>query len=109
MDTTDISPAVSAAEAGTILTIEVSAGSKKPIFPAGYNEWRKAVGCSVQAPAREGKANREVVTLISMTLRIPRNRVRILSGETSAVKKILIEHGERDSILGILTEALRRS
>ncbi len=106
---TDISPAVSAAEAGTILTIEVSAGSKKPGFPAGYNDWRKAVRCSVQAPAREGMANREVITLISKVLSIPKNRIRILSGETSAVKKILIEHGERDSILRSLTEALQCS
>jgi hypothetical protein len=105
----DISPAVSAAETGTILTIEVSAGSKKPIFPAGYNEWRKAVRCSVQSPAREGMANREVIALISMTFCIPKNRIRILSGETSAVKKILIDHGERDAIMQILTEALRRS
>lgn len=108
MGMTDISPAVSVAETGTILTIEVSAGSKKPVFPAGYNEWRKALGCSVQAPAREGKANREAITLVSLALGIPKNRIRILSGETSAVKKILVEKGERAAILQVLTEALQR-
>jgi uncharacterized protein (TIGR00251 family) len=105
----DISPAVFPAEQGTILIIEVSSGSKKPNFPVGYNEWRKAVGCAVQAPAREGKANREVITLISMTLGVPKNRVRILSGETSTMKKILIENCDQESIMRILTDAIRRS
>jgi len=105
----DISPAIFPAEQGTILIIEVSSGVKKPNFPTGYNEWRKAVGCAVHAPARDGRANREVITLISMTLGIPKSRVRILSGETSVVKRILIENCDQESIMRILTEAIRRS
>jgi uncharacterized protein (TIGR00251 family) len=105
---TDISPAVSWNEEGAVLTIEVSAGAKRAVFPSGYNEWRKAVGCSVRAPAQEGKANREVIAIIAETLGTPRRSVRILAGETSSLKKILVEGTDPGVLVSRLTLALYR-
>ena len=39
---------------GVLVSIEVTAGVKTDLFPAGYNEWRKAIGCRVAAPAAPG-------------------------------------------------------
>ncbi|NYT21517.1 MAG: YggU family protein [Methanomicrobiales archaeon] len=103
---TDITAAVSHTTDGVVLTIEVYAGAKRASFPSGYNEWRKAVGCSVQAPAKEGKANRDVVAIIADTLDIPRRNVRILSGETSSIKRILIEGVDPAELIRLLTAAL---
>jgi uncharacterized protein len=75
---------------GTILAIEVSAGAKTDLFPAGYNEWRKAVGCRVAAPAVDGKANKAVIGLISTTLGVPASAVSLVSGLTSSQKKVRI-------------------
>jgi uncharacterized protein (TIGR00251 family) len=88
---TDITPALSRSEKGTILVLEVSAGSKTAKFPAGYNEWRQAVGCTVQASAIEGRANREVIRILAAFFAIPKNRICIIAGATSSMKRVLIE------------------
>lgn len=91
---------------GAVLTIEVSPGAKRAVFPSGYNTWRKALGCSVRAPAQEGKANREVIAIIAERLEISRRYVRILSGETSSIKRILIEGVDPAELIRLLTAAL---
>ena len=75
---------------GALLSVEVSAGAKSNLFPAGYNEWRKAIGCRVTAPAVDGKANKAVVWLISTTIGVPASAVSIVSGVTSSQKKVRI-------------------
>lgn len=100
---TDISPALSSSDKGTIITIEVTAGSKNACFPAGYNDWRKAVGCRVRAPALEGRANKEVIAVVSEVVGIEKTRVRILSGSASPIKKILVEGLTPDQLGSVLS------
>jgi hypothetical protein len=102
---TDITPALSSSEKGTVITIEVSAGSSKACFPAGYNSWRKAVGCRVRSPAMEGRANKEVVAVISEMTGIEKTRISIISGSTSPVKKILVEGITPDQLRSVLSIA----
>jgi hypothetical protein len=99
---TDISPALSSSDEGTIITIEVTAGSKNACFPAGYNAWRKAVGCRVRAPAHEGRANKEVIAVVSEMIGIEKRRVRILSGSMSPIKKVLVEGMTPDQLGSVL-------
>jgi len=53
----DIRDTVSEIDNCGVLLPEVSAGSKKTHFPAGYNEWRKTVMCRISTLAvrRQGK------------------------------------------------------
>jgi uncharacterized protein len=88
---TDITPALTGSDGGTILVLEVSAGSKKASFPSGYNEWRRAIGCMVRARAISGKANLEVVRNLAAFFNIPTNRIRIVAGSASPMKKVFIE------------------
>ena len=44
---------------------------------------------SVHAPAREGKANQEVIELLADYFRLPKSSIRIVRGETG--KRKLIE------------------
>jgi uncharacterized protein (TIGR00251 family) len=85
-----IADALSEDRNGTVIAIEVTAGGKKAAFPAGYNEWRKTIGCRVPAPALEGRANRAVIDLIAGTLGRPVASVGILSGAASSHKRILV-------------------
>ena len=105
----DISAAVMPTDDGAVLIIEVSPGAKRTLFPSGYNEWRKAIGCSVRAAAQEGKANREVIAIIAEILETSRRNVRILSGDTSSMKRILIEGGDSQDIIRRLAMALEHS
>jgi hypothetical protein len=103
---TDISAAVSSSGDGVVITIEVTAGAKRAVFPSGYNEWRKALGCLVKAPALKGKANREVIAIVAATLGVPATNVRILSGETSPIKKIMVKGADHGVVMSGLTVAL---
>lgn len=90
---------------GTLIAIEVSAGTKSDCFPFGYNPWRNAIGCRVAAPATEGKANRAIVALISGVLGVPRSSVSIVSGQTASVKKVLVSGLTPDQIARLLGAA----
>lgn len=87
---------------GTLIAIEVTAGAKSDLFPAGYNPWRKAIGCRVAAPATEGKANKAIIALVSTVLGVPRSSISIVAGQTSSVKKVLVSGLTPDQVAGRL-------
>ncbi len=98
-----ISDALSEDRRGTIIAIEVTTGAKTDIFPYGYNEWRKTIGCRVSSPPVEGRANNAVISCISSALKVPASRVCILSGSASSQKKVHIENLKKGKLLEILT------
>ena len=102
----DLCDALTASRDGTVISLEVSAGSKTERFPAGYNPWRKSIGCQVRAPAVEGKANAAVVRLLASFFSLPGERVQILSGATSSQKRILLEGMDPDQAKDFLVSAL---
>jgi uncharacterized protein (TIGR00251 family) len=99
---TDFSEAVRTEDDGITITIDVTAGAKKDFFPAGYNEWRKAIKCSVSAPAVGGKANKAIIGMISETLGIPKSSVSIVHGMTSSLKKVHLTGIGYDDLAGLL-------
>ena len=86
----DISEALATSSHGTIISIEVSAGSKSDSFPTSYNPWRKTLGCQVSAQPVDGKANIAIIGLIASVLDISRNDVDIVAGASSSQKKVLV-------------------
>ena len=87
---------------GVLVSIEVTAGAKSDLFPAGYNEWRKAIGCRVTAPAVNGKANRAVIGIISATAGVPAGSVSIVAGRASSQKKVKITGITKIRLAGLL-------
>jgi hypothetical protein len=100
----DIADALVEDRHGTLIAIEVTAGAKTNSFPAGYNAWRKTIGCRVTAPAVEGKANHAIIILISEKLSVPATAVSILSGATSSQKKILVTGIHKKNLLSRLQD-----
>ena len=98
----DISGAVSEERQGVVIAIEVTAGAKEAVFPAGYNEWRRSIGCRVPAPAIEGRANKAIIKLVAETLGIPASSVTIASGTVSSQKRVLVAGVSRQQVLGRL-------
>jgi uncharacterized protein len=95
----DISGALSEDRQGTVIAIEVTAGAKESVFPSGYNEWRRSIGCRVPAPALEGRANKAVLSLIAGKLGVPASSVSIVSGAASSKKRVLVAGiGKQDLI-----------
>ena len=100
----DIADALFENRHGTIISLEVSAGSKAASFPSGYNEWRKTIGCRVTAAAVEGKANRAIIALLSEKLAIPASRLSIESGTASTQKRVLVEGILKNDLLTRILE-----
>jgi uncharacterized protein (TIGR00251 family) len=98
----DISEALVEDRQGVLITIEVTAGARSDTFPAGYNEWRKAIGCRVSAPALDGKANKAVLHLIAGALHIPLSSLSIRSGAASTQKRVLAAGRNKGEILARL-------
>jgi hypothetical protein len=98
----DISGAVSEERQGVVISLEVSAGAKEAVFPYGYNEWRKSIGCRVTAPALEGRANKAVLKLVADRLGVPVSSVCIASGATSSQKRVLVAGMSRQQVLARL-------
>ena len=88
---TDISDALASMDDGTVISLEISANSRADLFPAGYNPWRKAIGCTVTMPPVEGKANKAIIRLVAAFFGTPKNHVEILSGATSSQKRVLVK------------------
>jgi len=98
----DIADALFEDQKGTIISIDVTAGSKAEIFPAGYNEWRKSIGCKVTAPALEGRANKAIINLIAETFDLPVSSISIQSGAVSSQKRVLIAGVSKKDLLLLL-------
>jgi uncharacterized protein len=105
----EVRQALSASEGGTIITIEVSAGSRIEQFPAGYNPWRHAVGIHVKAQAIEGKANKAIIDLISDNLGISKSSINIVSGQRSSIKRVFIEGFSPDTLFTTIVHLLSES
>jgi hypothetical protein len=95
----DISGAVAEERHGVVIAIEVTAGAKDAVFPSGYNEWRKSIGCRVTAPALEGRANKAVLNLVAGRLGVPVSSVSIVSGATSSQKRVLVAGMGRQQVI----------
>lgn len=100
----DPADALTPTKEGIVLLIEVTPRAKSDRFPAGYSEWRHAVGCSITAPPVEGKANRAIVALLSRTLSIPQSRISILTGAASSQKRVLISGTTFEHLADLLRE-----
>ena len=88
----DISGAVSEERQGVVIAIEA-------VFPSGYNEWRRSIGCRVTAPAIEGRANKAIIRLVAENLGVPASSVSILSGATSSQKRVFVAGKGKQQVL----------
>jgi uncharacterized protein (TIGR00251 family) len=101
----DFADAVLEDRQGIIIALEVITSAKNDSFPAGYNVWRRTIGCRVTAPAVEGKANRAIISLVSERLGVPVNTVSIQSGVTSSQKRVLVTGIDKKQLLNRLNDS----
>jgi len=80
---------VAGKDKGLMIDIEVSPNSSESKV-TGYNEWRKRITLKVRSPADKGKANAEVVEVLSRTFEMPESSIEIVSGHTSPQKTVVL-------------------
>ncbi len=72
----------------TILKIYVKPRSSRSVFPSAIFD--DEVEAMLKSPPDKGKANKELIELISNFFRVPKSNITIISGITSREKKIRI-------------------
>jgi len=72
---------------GVVVPVKVSAGASRDRV---MGEHGGALKVSVAAAPERGKANKAVCELVAKTLGLSRAQVRLVSGETSRDKKLLV-------------------
>ncbi len=88
-------------EGFTLMEINVSAGAKRTEI-SGFNEWRKAIELKVKSPAKEGKANKEIIKEME---RLFKAKVEIIRGAKSSGKTLKI-HEEYERAVEALRDVL---
>ena len=76
---------------GAIINLFVTPGAKSTIFPAGLNKWRNCIEIMIRSPAKDNKANKEVIMTIADYLKKPVENVLIISGAKNRSKAVLIK------------------
>ncbi len=56
----------------------------------------------LSSPPIEGKANKELIKILSKTLKVSKSDIEIISGETSKSKRIQITTSDKQNIYAIL-------
>jgi uncharacterized protein len=96
--------AVKDSKNGVMLQLHVVPGSSQSIFPAGYNEWRKALEIKVSTEAKDNKATAEVLKTIASFFHLPEKDVVLQSGQKSRQKTVCLKNIQVDKVLQMLGE-----
>lgn len=81
-----------AASSGVSLAVRAQPGAKKTAIIGIYGEGATAqLKIAVQAPPLEGRANEALIAFLSHTFALPKNAVKLISGELSRSKVFLLE------------------
>lgn len=91
---------------GAILNLFVTPSARNTIFPAGVNTWRKCIEISVPSPAKDNKANKDVIVTVADFFDKPVNDVFVLKGGKKKEKTIFVKDVSVDFVLNRLKESL---
>jgi uncharacterized protein (TIGR00251 family) len=91
---------------GAVLNLFVTAGSRKVIFPVGINNWRKCIEISVSAPAKNNKANKEVIKTVADFFEKSVHDVFVLTGAKNPKKTVFVKGVSVDFVSDRLKESL---
>jgi uncharacterized protein (TIGR00251 family) len=77
---------------GVTLAVRAQPGAKKTAIAGVYGEGATAqLKIAVQAPPLEGRANEALIAFLAQSFGLPKNAVRLISGELSRSKVFLLK------------------
>ena len=91
---------------GALLNLFVTPSARNTIFPAGINTWRKCIEISIKSPAKDNKANKDVIITVADFFDKPVNDVFVLKGGKKREKTIFVKDVSVDFISNRLRESL---
>ena len=82
-------------EAGVVLIVRVTPKAARSQIGGVVDG---ALKITLHAPPAGGRANAELIHLLSKTFAIPKSRIEILSGETARIKHVLLRGSKEEEI-----------
>lgn len=89
---------------GAVFNLSVKTNSNSIVFPAGINKWRNSIEMEVSSPAKDNKANKDVLVTIADFFDKPVDNVIMISGTKRRKKTILIKGVTTNYITGKLRD-----
>ncbi len=89
---------------GLVLALHVRAGARKTTIRGEYGE---RLSLALHAPPVDGKANEELLRFLAKELALPRVRLRLLYGQTSRDKAVIIQSDETEARRALAQLAVR--
>lgn len=87
-------------DGGTVVEWSVSPNSSGTVVPSGFNEWRGCFLARLSEPARDGRANQELIEALEKLFGAD---AKIVSGQASSRKSVWIER-KQDDVLQVLRQ-----
>ena len=81
--------AIRESKEGVVIDIEVSPNSNEERI-RGYNPWRRRIVVAMKEKPQKFRVNKELISYFSTVFGVPQENIRIVSGEKSTQKSILI-------------------
>lgn len=91
---------------GCIIRFEVVPGSSRLAVPSGFNPWRKSLEARLTQEPTRGQANRQLIEELARVLGILESEIRVMKGEKSTRKLLLVKGMKRDMAVDILRPIL---
>lgn len=106
MNTVNVSECIhSTLDGAVIIAVTVQPSARRNGF-TGLDDWRQTLNISVKSPAKEGKANAELISVIAEELKVSKSSIQISTGHSSRSKKIRIEGIRISDLIKRLEELL---
>lgn len=102
----DIEKAVKDQQDGVFLNLFVIPNSNNALFPAGYNEWRKTIEIRICSPAKDNKANMDVIKTLAGFFNKKIMDVLIVNGNKTKEKTVLIKNISKGDVVNKIKESL---
>ena len=93
---------------GCIIRFEVVPGSSRLAVPSGFNPWRRSLEARLTEEPTRGRANRQLVGELAMTLGVPASQIQVIKGEKSGRKLLLVKGIEKETAVSIIDSVLNK-
>ena len=88
---TDIKKSVRKRQDGTTIDLFVTPNARTPMFPAGLNKFRNRIEIKVSSPAKDNKANIDVIKTVSKFFGKNIADVYVVAGAKNKEKTVFIK------------------
>jgi hypothetical protein len=98
----DFKEAIKSHPQGLIIRFEIVSGSSRLSVPSGFNPWKEVMEARLTEKPFHGRANTQLMKALAELFNISTDQIKILSGQKSTKKVVLIKGIELEKAILLL-------